>query len=576
VCSWFIDVSLLSLWNAGLGAAGVCGTAFCIWGDCGGYRVCVCVEARVVFHDESGRFDPWDDGIAVVGGTFCRGFGKCDKMEQQQFFRLCDAGVLFYFSAIRILLVGSLVFRLAENCPQPATSLLNPHFSDSKHTMASDILHIKDGYYFEVPRFLWRSNRQKASDFPDWLVRLDPDFQHWQAEQLVGQLREAGVSEGSLGGLVEAWQEWQHSNHKNEGWPLHAYLEKIVSDTKAKAGKWVSKNAPGASDPLKAYLAAHPQVDQPWFFEFVGSPEGQKAWDGIKANLAQASVVDAYEKEHGEDWGQEKIASYNKSLDGKVMIPQPFGTLRNAYQAESGFCLSRYMIIELVVACLLFFAFRWLAKRMQASDSPKGKTWNFLEGFVQAVRNNVVVPAMGEHDADRFMPFLWTIFFFILGCNLMGMVPWVGSPTASLGTTAALAGLVFLVGLIFGVKAFGIVGYLKNICPELGLPWYFAFWVVPLLWVIEFASLFIKHAVLAVRLLMNMGAGHLVLLGILGIGISVPAALGLSTGGWLGVAGISVVGTTILSVLEVFVAFLQAYVFTFLAALFIGSAIHHH
>jgi F-type H+-transporting ATPase subunit a len=110
----------------------------------------------------------------------------------------------------------------------------------------------------------------------------------------------------------------------------------------------------------------------------------------------------------------------------------------------------------------------------------------------------------------------------------------------------------------------------------LGLPWYFAFWVVPLLWVIEFASLFIKHAVLAVRLLMNMGAGHLVLLGILGIGISVPAALGLSTGGWMGVAGISVIGTTILSVLEVFVAFLQAYVFTFLAALFIGSAIHHH
>lgn len=442
--------------------------------------------------------------------------------------------------------------------------------------MASDILHIKDGYYFEVPRFLWRSNRQKASDFPDWLVRLDPDFQNWQAEQLVSQLREAGVSEGSLGGLVEAWQEWQHSNHKNEGWPLHAYLEKIVSDAKSKAGKWVSKNAPGASDPLKAYLAAHPQVEQPWFFNFVGSAEGQKAWDSIKAKMAQASVVDAYEKEHGEAWGQEKIDSYNKSLDGKVLIPQPFGTLRNAYQAESGFCLSRYMIIELVVALLLFFAFRWLAKRMQASDSPKGKAWNFLEGFVQAVRNNVVVPAMGEHDADRFMPFLWTIFFFILGCNLMGMVPWVGSPTASLGTTAALAGMVFLVGLIFGVKAFGIVGYLKNICPELGLPWYFAFWVVPLLWVIEFASLFIKHAVLAVRLLMNMGAGHLVLLGILGIGISVPAALGLSTGGWMGVAGISVIGTTILSVLEVFVAFLQAYVFTFLAALFIGSAIHHH
>ena len=234
------------------------------------------------------------------------------------------------------------------------------------------------------------------------------------------------------------------------------------------------------------------------------------------------------------------------------------------------------MIIETIVAIALYFVFRWLARKVQSNEAPKGKSWNFLEGFVQAVRNNIVVPAMGEHDADRFMPFLWTMFFFILGCNLMGMIPWVGAPTASWGTTAALAILVFLVGLFVGVKTFGVTGYLKNIIPELGLPWYLAFWVVPLLWVIEFASLFIKHAVLSVRLLMNMGAGHLVLLGILGIGISARTALELSSLGWFGVAGISVLGTTVLSFLEVFVAFLQAYVFTFLAALFIGSSIHHH
>ncbi|MFM8325500.1 MAG: F0F1 ATP synthase subunit A [Pirellulaceae bacterium] len=293
--------------------------------------------------------------------------------------------------------------------------------------------------------------------------------------------------------------------------------------------------------------------------------------------MASSSLVKDY-KEHAEQtpWSAEKLKSYNESLDGKILIPQPFGTPRNAYEAESGFCISRYMVIEVIVAFLVFYAFRWLAKRMKSSDAPKGKAWNFLEGMVQAVRSNVVVPAMGEHDADRFMPFLWTMFFFILGCNLMGMIPWVGSPTASLGTTAALAGLVFAIGVFFGVKAFGIVGYLKNICPELGLPWYIAFWVVPLLWIIEFASLFIKHAVLAVRLLMNMGAGHLVLLGILGIGVSLQTAMALSTPAWMGVAGLSVLGTTVLSFLELFVAFLQAYVFTFLAALFIGSAIHHH
>jgi F-type H+-transporting ATPase subunit a len=199
-----------------------------------------------------------------------------------------------------------------------------------------------------------------------------------------------------------------------------------------------------------------------------------------------------------------------------------------------------------------------------------------LEGFVQAVRDKIVVPAMGEHDADRFMPFLWTMFFFILGCNLMGMLPWIGAPTASFGTTAALAFLVFIVGLAVGVQALGLVGYLKNICPSLGLPWYLSFWLVPALWLIEALSLLIKHAVLAVRLLMNMGAGHLVLLGILGIGISAKAAMELSNPAWFGVAGISVLGTTLMSFLEVFVAFLQAYVFTFLAAMFIGSSMHHH
>ena len=166
---------------------------------------------------------------------------------------------------------------------------------------------------------------------------------------------------------------------------------------------------------------------------------------------------------------------------------------------------------------------------------------------------------MGEEDAEKFMPFLWTLFFFILGCNLMGMLPWVGSPTAAFGTTIALAGIVFLIGVTLGIKTFGVVGFLKNICPELGLPWYLAFWIVPMLWIIEFASLLIKHMVLAVRLLMNMGAGHLVLLGLLGIGISLPAAMMTTPGAWHGAAVISVLATTILSVLELFVACLQLY-----------------
>lgn len=167
------------------------------------------------------------------------------------------------------------------------------------------------------------------------------------------------------------------------------------------------------------------------------------------------------------------------------------------------------------------------------------------------------------------------MFLFILGCNLMGMLPWVGAPTSVLATTGALALIIFGVGVVQGIKTFGVLGYLKNLSPSLGLPLYLAIFVVPLVWVIEFASLFIKHAVLAARLLFNMVAGHLVLLGIMGIGFSVHA-VSMSTGSWSLIAVISILGATLLSFLELFVAFLQAYIFTFLAAMFIGSATHHH
>jgi F-type H+-transporting ATPase subunit a len=233
------------------------------------------------------------------------------------------------------------------------------------------------------------------------------------------------------------------------------------------------------------------------------------------------------------------------------------------------------MIIEVTVAILLFIAFTWLARRLAAGGPPRGKRVNFLESFLTFIRNDVVLPGMGEHDTDRFLPFFWTIFMFILGCNLMGMLPWVGAPSAALGMTGALALIVFAFGLYLGIRQFGVIGYLKNLMPSLGLPLYLAVVIVPMVWVIEFASLFIRHGILAIRLLANMVAGHMVLLGILGLAVGVEAArMGMLQ--WSAVAVVSILATTMLSFMELFVAFLQAYVFTLLAAMFIGSSIHHH
>jgi F-type H+-transporting ATPase subunit a len=177
------------------------------------------------------------------------------------------------------------------------------------------------------------------------------------------------------------------------------------------------------------------------------------------------------------------------------------------------------------------------------------------------------------HTGDRFVPLLWTLFFFVLGCNLMGMVPWAGSPTASFSVTLALAGVTLATVVVAGMLKFGFLGFFGNQVPSMDLPLPIAIVLKPMIFAIEMLGLCIKHLILAVRLLANMVAGHLVLLGIMGM---ISAAASYSMGMWATVTGISVVSSALFSLLELFVAFLQAYIFTFLSALFIGASVHQH
>ena len=266
------------------------------------------------------------------------------------------------------------------------------------------------------------------------------------------------------------------------------------------------------------------------------------------------------------------VAEFNQALSGKILIPQPFGTLKNLHDRESGFCISKFMIIEAVIVLLLVFTFKKYGEKIRDGAPPRGKFWNLIDAFLLYLRDNVARPAIGEHDADKFLPLLWTIFFFVLTCNLFGMLPWIGAPTGAFGATFALACVIFGTGLLSGMQKFGPLGFWFNQVPHMDLP----LLLRPLklmIFAIELLGMFIKHAVLAVRLLANMVAGHLVLLGILGI---IVASATASHGIWLTATSISVVGSTLFSILELFVAFLQAYVFTFLSALFIGAAVHHH
>jgi len=302
------------------------------------------------------------------------------------------------------------------------------------------------------------------------------------------------------------------------------------------------------------------------------------------------------------------VAEFNAALDGKILIPQPFGELDSLYAKKSGFCISKYMILEVVLAGILLLVFGRLAARLRSGAAPKGWFANLFEVFIVYIRDNIARPAIDSHDhghdstahghdahghdghghgghghgghavaavhdGDRFVPLLLTLFFFVLGCNLLGMVPWAGSPTASFSVTLALALVTFGTVVIAGMMKFGFLGFFTNQVPSMDLPLPLAILLKPMIFAIEMLGLCIKHLILAVRLLANMVAGHLVLLGIMGL---ISAAASYSLGMWATVTGISVVSSTLFSLLELFVAFLQAYIFTFLSALFIGAAVHHH
>jgi F-type H+-transporting ATPase subunit a len=235
-----------------------------------------------------------------------------------------------------------------------------------------------------------------------------------------------------------------------------------------------------------------------------------------------------------------------------------------------GHQITKFMVLELVAAILIVLIFVPLARKL-AKGPPKGRFWNMFEAMILFIRDQVVRPAVGSHDASRFLPLILSLFFFILFCNLLGLIPSMGSPTASINVTAPLAVVVFATGVVSGMKKYGVLRFWLGLCPPMELPLLMKIILVPMLLVLEIVGLVIKHCILAVRLLANMFGGHLVLAMILGF---IPAMAGSLL--WYGVTPLAVFGGVAISMLELFVAFLQAYIFAFLAALFIGMNVHQH
>jgi F-type H+-transporting ATPase subunit a len=225
-----------------------------------------------------------------------------------------------------------------------------------------------------------------------------------------------------------------------------------------------------------------------------------------------------------------------------------------------------YMLFAATIVALVFVLSARSVVRAQAQGRPPKGFSGSMEALALYIRQEVVLPNVGHHG-EGYAPYLLTLFFFILAMNLLGLLPWGATATGNIAVTAALAVMAFLVIEVTGMRTLGAKGYLKTIfyLPP-GLPGGpgGAFLKVVLLAVmtpIELIGKLAKPFALAVRLFANMTSGHVLVLALIGLTFLFQSyAVGL---------GASVLATGVM-LLELFVAFLQAFVFTLLTSVFIG------
>lgn len=302
----------------------------------------------------------------------------------------------------------------------------------------------------------------------------------------------------------------------------------------------------------------------------------------------------------------------NEAMAGKVFIPQPFAGVAE----NSGFLITKFMVLQVVVVLLCLIIFRGLAKRIRSGQPASGPFWNFWEVLALFIRDEVVRPTIGDHSeghhedhhgnvqfdghgghvavphgdvngaaihgigaaglahpADKYLPFIWSCFFYVLLCNLLGAIPWLGSATGSISVTAALAVCSLGATFIAGSSVMGVKGFFGNLIPDTGVGGAGGLILGCVMFTIELMGFLIKHSILALRLFGNIMGGHTAI-GVILAFIAQSAHSSLPLWGVVTVG--SVLGQVGVGVLELLVAVLQAYVFSFLATIFLAGAIHKH
>ncbi|MFZ1751926.1 MAG: F0F1 ATP synthase subunit A [Saprospiraceae bacterium] len=261
--------------------------------------------------------------------------------------------------------------------------------------------------------------------------------------------------------------------------------------------------------------------------------------------------------------GKEYRLDARSTLDGGILG----GGITSFYD----FSISKNVLSMILVSLFLFWAFRRSAQAYKnaPNQAPKGMQ-GVLETMFLFIRDEVAIPFIGKDKYMKFLPLLMSIFFFILGLNLFGQIPFFGgvNVTGNLTVTMVMAVIVFVIVNINGKRDY----------------WQHIFWmpnvpvfVKPLLAAVEIMSLFIKPLTLMLRLAGNISAGHIAILSFIGL-IFIFGDSGASFGGGAVGTAMAIPLTLFMMAIELIVGFVQAFVFTILTASYIGAAIeeHHH
>ncbi len=248
---------------------------------------------------------------------------------------------------------------------------------------------------------------------------------------------------------------------------------------------------------------------------------------------------------------------------GKIVIVNADGTQKRPFDIS----ITKNVLALFISCALIIILFYLVTKAYQkrGEKAPKGLQ-SLFEMLIVYVRDDIARKAINEKSVDKYLPYLITVFFFIFINNLLGLIPifpFGANITGNIATTATLALFTFFITNLFGNKE-----YYKDIFNTPGVPWFLKF-PLPLMPIIETVGCFTKPFVLAIRLFANITAGHIVVLGFIS---SIFIVAQISVAGGVGMSVFSLILAIFVDCIELLVAYIQAYVFTLLSALYFGMA----